>query len=94
MTPAAAAAPHTTPRPICRISRNSQKRRKTQDAFNSRISHNFSEKTQDSEHKKLYYVNGGIQERKCDFIKIFFHLYVNGKTRERRYNFIKIFSHL
>ena len=62
MTPAAVA--ERFPRLIARISRNSQKRRKTQDAFNSRISHNFSEKTQDSEHKKLYYVNGGIQERK------------------------------
>ena len=33
MTPAAAAAPHTTPHPICRISRNSQKRRKTQNIY-------------------------------------------------------------
>ena len=32
MTPAAAAAPRHTPRPISHISRNSQKRRKTQDA--------------------------------------------------------------
>ena len=74
MTPAAAAAPHSTPRPICRISRNSQKRRKTQ--------------------KYIYYVNGGTQERKCDFIKIFFHLYVNGGTQERKCDFIKIFFHL
>ena len=59
MTPAAAAASHTTPRPICRISRNSQKRPKTQDAFNSRISHNFSEKTQDSEHKN-YTMSMGV----------------------------------
>ena len=64
MTPAAAAASHTTPHPICHISRNSQKRRKTQDA------------------KYIYYVNGCTQERKCDFIKIFFHLYVNGGTQE------------
>ena len=50
----------------------------------------FSEKTQDAK-KKLYYVNGGTQERKCKFIKIFFHLYVNGDTQEGRSNFIKIF---
>ena len=54
----------------------------------------FSEKTQDARRKKLYYVNGGTQERKCNLIKIFFHLYVNRNTQERRYNFIKIISHL
>ena len=34
---------------------------------------------------------GGTQERKCDFIKIFFHLYVNGRAQERIFNYLKKF---
>ena len=39
--------------------------------------------------KKLYYVNGGKQERKSNFIKRFFHLYISGGTQEWKFNFIK-----
>ena len=34
--------------------------------------------------QKLYYINGGTQERKFNFIKIFFHLYVNGVHRKEK----------
>ena len=35
---------------------------------------------------------GGTQERKCNFIKLIFHLYINGGggTQERIFTFIKI----
>ena len=44
--------------------------------------------------KKLNYVNGGTQERKIDFLKIFFHLCIKEGTQERKIDFLKIFFHL
>ena len=41
--------------------------------------------------KKLYYINGGTQERKRSFIKIIFHLRINGGTQERKRSFVKKF---
>ena len=34
-------------------------------------------------------INGGTQEKKFDFLKIFFHLHINGGTQERIFNFVK-----
>ena len=48
-------------------------------------------KTQTQKIKKLYYINGGTQEKKFDFIKIIFHLRINGGTQERKRSFVKIF---
>ena len=41
--------------------------------------------------KNLYYINGGTQEKKFDFIKIIFHLRINGGTQERKHSFVKNF---
>ena len=79
MTPAAAAAPfprptaNTTPQP----SSISQKRRKTQDAKQKIIFILYVNGVHRNEFLVLkiifiLYVNGGAQERKYDFIKIFF----------------------
>ena len=79
MTPKAADAPKKGPPPMPRTSHISQKRPKTQKNIK----------------KQLYYVNGGTQERKFDFLKIFFHLHINGGTQEKIFSFVKkIFSSL
>ena len=49
----------------------------------------FSETQQKTQRQKLYYINGGTQKRKFNFIKIFFHLYINRGIQERKFNFIK-----
>ena len=42
----------------------------------------------------LFYTTsrGGTQERKFNFVKIFFRSYINGGTRERKFSFVKKFS--
>ena len=42
--------------------------------------------------QKLNFINGGTQERKIGFIKIFFHLCINGGTQERKKKQKKVFN--
>ena len=46
------------------------------------------------ESHKLYHINGCAQVRKCDFIKIIFHLNINGNTQQRKFSFAKIIYRL
>ena len=54
---------------------------------------NFSEKyKKDADSKQLYYVKGGTQEWKFNFVKIFFPLCINGGTGKIRLEKQFIFS--
>ena len=39
--------------------------------------------------KKLYYINGGTQERKFNFVKNILNSFINGGTQEWKFYFVK-----